>query len=461
MASLESLPVEIKIEILKQLPDIKSLINLIKVFPGAFRAYYGSEFNQNIIIKSILGTELGDYLPMAIKRLNVLRKPDRPLRPYDIHPAPEYKSMIQQFCNEESQRRNTGRPIVELDWFTLEKAVEMSAFHTVALQWVDILAKSISRGPFNGKTFGFLTPSSMGYLDDQERHRVANILYVTELVSMLFPVKYHFQWSDGDRLWRIFWADYKPWEYCQYVEMQGALTDLCESKFWKHYLYYNTPIGINLRLVDIDMITTMKLHRICQVVALQAGLHALLDVVHTTGPSGSDSGKDIYQPQILDVLRDLNAEIMDWSRYIETSSTYGITRAYKWWLGLGYRTEQDYLGKTDQVYFVKFTNNPEDPDGIDEAPLRCWLFDLMRYGRRPSHNNIVRWPRDNGTYVMTSFLSSYRWESQGWQLPSLADLKKEAEQHVLNERGHVIPRPEMYYEAPNRYEVGNYPVWID
>ncbi|XDG10591.1 hypothetical protein ABKA04_010206 [Annulohypoxylon sp. FPYF3050] len=459
VATIENLPAEITIEILKQLPDIKSLMNLMKVFPDAFRAIYGSEYNENIVLKSILGTELGGHLNMAIKRLNASRKVDKPLRPYDIRPVQDYRSMIQQFCNEESRRRNMGRPLVDLDWFTLEKALEMSSFHSVVLKWVDILAKIISRGPSNGRRFGFLSPSSMEFLDDQERYRVAKILYVTELVSMLFPVKYPFQWNDGDdRFWRIFWADYKPWEYRQYVEMQEALTDLCENKFWDQYLYHNSPIGASLRGVVVDMTPESKLHRICQVLSLQAGLHALLDVVPSARPNPE---KNIYQPNILDVIRDLNGELIHWCRYIETSGTYSLTKGYKWWLGLGYRTEEDLLEKTNKLYFAKFTNNPEDPDGIDEAPLRCWLFDLMKYGRRHSHDTNIRWPRDNGTYIMTSFLSSYRWESQGWKMPSLADLRQEAEQHVLDERGHVIPRPEMHYEAPGRYEIGNYPVWID
>lgn len=232
-ASIENLPVEITLEILKRLPEVSSLINLMKASPSAFRAIHGSKFSQNIVLESILSKEIEGHLPLATKRLDALEKFERPSRLFDPNPAPDYESAIRQFSSEQIHRR-TGKHLVDLNWFTLEKAVEMASFHAVVSQWVGIMTKTmtIPIGQSNSQGDHCFGPLVMDYLDDQERYRVANMLYATELVSILFPIKYpgwNEWYQDTKRYWRIFWAGFKPWEYCQFIELQMALTDFFKN----------------------------------------------------------------------------------------------------------------------------------------------------------------------------------------------------------------------------------------
>ncbi|KAI0889442.1 uncharacterized protein GGS22DRAFT_196957 [Annulohypoxylon maeteangense] len=453
LSSIENLPIDITFEIMKRLPDINSLLSLIQASPSAIRTYNASQFNQNTIIKGILSTELEGNLPMAVKRLQAFRIKNKPMRPYGTFPRWDYDQMMSEFTDVYISGMKSSQVVVPLDYFTLETALEISSFHTCVLRWVDILAKRMPRGPSNGRAFGFLSPLSIRYLDDEERYRIMKMLYITEITSILLPVVYAIYNYNSleDEIWQSFWYGFHPWEYCQFLDMQQVLYELCDRKLRDHYYYKHSPIGIKLR--QIRMLNLSKeetLELICRVTAFQAGLEALLDVV----PSArSDPKKSVYQPDILDVIQGLDAPLLITSRFVQHANDR-LRTDYNRWLAYGYKNPEDHSFDGRELYFPRFADKPHESAGVDEGPLRCWLFDITKYSERHNLDNSRVWPRDNPNFVMTSFLSAYRWDSEEWPLPSLSDLRDESGKYVLTRDSELIPIPSRFYKSSSAYQIG-------
>ncbi|KAI0841060.1 hypothetical protein F5Y06DRAFT_212657 [Hypoxylon sp. FL0890] len=428
---IESLPVELILAIMEQLPDIKSLTNFAKASPRA-RSVFNA--NQVFILKQILRRQLGRLLPIAVARLEASRAKWAPKRPLQLtEPSAGYGRKLIGFC-----RRYLAGQATELcvpnRYFTLEKARELWSFHNNCVsRWIDDLADRMRGEPFG---LNLHTPYHRR-LTDIEMYRIGKTLYVTELASILLPIRYGSVLpGQRDILWESFWQHFPPWEYCQYAEMQLVLIEFCNNTLWRREFHKIAPMGFMLRQIPQSLRESRgrDLGHISEVLAFQAGLDVLKDVSpylrRPTAFKFSDATEHICEnPGILHPYR---------SRYFQPWCEH--------WRHLIAATHKNlWLAEMDTedgsvVYTIDLDQLKKKYMDSDDAPLSCWLLDLLNFENHASIKYRIRGRPER--FFLSSFWSKQRWDSQYKKLrPHISSLKPAAAACVLAENNEVILKP--------------------
>ncbi|KAI1107630.1 hypothetical protein F4804DRAFT_296600 [Jackrogersella minutella] len=422
---IEALPVDVLLDIMRQLPDIKSLMDFTKASPSAFRAFH---FDQGIVLQGILSRELGPHLPVAVARLEAAEAEWRPVRPFKTAVDPElFHQHIAEFCRgyldgQEEEIR------VPPSYFTLDKALKLWSFNDCVLYWTEGLSMYVSNQT-GGGTFRWCSTPYYRRFNEIEKHRVKKVLYLSEIVSILLPVRYGpNQPVDQDVDWQNFWACFAPWEFCQYVELQEVL-----CSFHQQDLY---------RLPDFDTVSRRNaVPGISKILALQMGLEAsvtLLEgfpILERKMPKPSRKRYSDIAVQIVKQAESTSNISYRSSMCRSSHPPHRIMSEYKTiWL--------EKLGTSNgtTIYSLDPKRIKQKYKDLDPGPLACWLFDVLRYDQRPwQHYPVVRGqPRQ---FIMTAFWRRRRWDSERIPLmPPLADLESDAGRHVLTEDNEIVPR---------------------
>lgn len=229
LISTESLHCDVMVAIMEQSQDLKSLINFTKASPNAFRIFHA---NQGIVLKRLLNRLLGASLPIAVARLEASRadwKPTRPLK-YDDVDASKYNYKLVNFCNHYLADQAIKLQ-VPASYFTIESAFELWSFHEVVSHSVYGL-NHYMRTQHPSKIRWRTHHTEYHTLTNElEKDRISKMLYITEIVSILLPIRYGpvnlanpTNSLERDKNWESFWVYFAPWEFCQYMEMQRVLS---------------------------------------------------------------------------------------------------------------------------------------------------------------------------------------------------------------------------------------------
>ncbi|KAI0171967.1 hypothetical protein GGR52DRAFT_573111 [Hypoxylon sp. FL1284] len=431
LAPIERLDADSMHAILK-MADIESLVDLIKASPSAFRVMHSSGYYQGVC-RALLLRELGPSLPLAIARLDAATAKWRRKisSEWTEERADKYAVQLGYFCDRHL-RGNATKKQGNTNYMTLENTFKLLAFHRVVSDWVGGIALYMVQQPPKSR-FRFSTTSSYErQLSEQERYRVARMLYVTEIVSILLPQKR----SEGvDREWEEFWGCFAPWDFCQYLEMQVMMFEF-------YQIFDLTWRGMPRKVVSgVYRPETHGTKYLKEILVLQACLKVMMPMVKRyLNPSSARTS-----PQILDFLEDIidHPEVPNqWEyRYImqRKNVSIGLYRIFEEYKNIW--LQQMRIPGTDFVAYSLDTTQIEERYPLsDEGPLACWLYDMLRYGERHKARKFRL--RDSSKFFMTSFWDRARWDTvirSG--MPSMARLKKDAQSYCLTDRSMVVRIP--------------------
>ncbi|KAI2616521.1 hypothetical protein GGR54DRAFT_649352 [Hypoxylon sp. NC1633] len=420
---MENLPPETVKGILEQMPDFKTLLALTAASPLAHRVFHN---NESVICKEIITRIIGRNLPIAVARFQASVADWKPTRPLLSDKDPdEYHANLTTFCNTYLAEHQQYLA-VPLQFFTLEVCVKMKSFHTCVLNWVVGMSTAMT-ADMNVRELYYWRDRE---LDDSEKQRITKTLYVTELVSILLPIRYGPRPPPGqDRDWKVFWMCFAPWEFCQWLEMSDQLAKNVRQYLRdEQYVPYDEIIFYqDLNVQEIPgacMLSYESLPRlVIKTIVLQAGLEALETtmygryyIVHPTTSA---------LPHIVsEVIRNCwlygtePARCFDNSRYIRVVQEY-----LDFWM-------QPVQTAHNTLHRVNTANLFERYPDIDQAPLVRWLYDLLCFGQ----------PRVNQAYAlhpskkakMTSFWSQRRWATAHYLLYMNAFPYSSHVEHMLN-----------------------------
>ncbi|KAI0151989.1 hypothetical protein F4776DRAFT_669833 [Hypoxylon sp. NC0597] len=435
---IEDLSAEIVLKIMKLLPDHNSVIGFTKAFPKAFRIY---KAYPGVVLKELLLKDLGGLLPIAVARLVASEAGWVPKKPLQLTaPCVDYGTKVTGFCQ---QYLADHEKLCVLDpYFTFERASEIWSFHSTVMSWVEAFGWIII-----GETTG-IEHSHTPYhrrLNQLESCRFQKILYITELTSILLPIRYGIvQPNDRDNLWESFWQHFAPWEFCQYADVQLLLQRFCRDTLNDSN---NTSMGTRLRQIDpfLRRSGREELGHISEVLAFQAGLVAL----ESTMSSMVLPERFSISSKFLHVVRNIvgNPGILrrDRGRYFQPWSL-------NWRQEVAAKYKNLWLDKIDgadgsTVYSVNIDRLTEKYKDADDAPFSCWLQDLLKFVDHHSVR-IFKVRARHLHFPLSSFWSERRWDSENVKLrPPIALMKLIAEVHVLTEDNRVIPLVEDPLES--------------
>ncbi|OTA91295.1 hypothetical protein M434DRAFT_389017 [Hypoxylon sp. CO27-5] len=430
----EGLPSEIILKIMRQLPDHKSVMNFTKASPKAFRVY---KAHPGAILKELLCRDLGSLLPIAVARLEASEAEWAPKKPLQItEPCVDYGTKLTGFCHQYLADHAT-KLCVHDPYFTFERASELWSFHSTVMAWVN--------------TYGWVImheTSSMGHmhtpyhrrLDQVESYRFQKILYVTELASILLPIRYgQVQPEDRDKLSEDFWQHFAPWEFCQYSEIQIEFQKFCRKVFVDSK-YSDMVTQLRQIPEHLRSSASYDLGHITKVLAFHAGLDALNET------RTAKKRFELYRmwPKLLRITENIieQPEILrrDRGRYFQHMSL-------NWRQHVAAKYKNLWLDKMDNedgstVYSINLDRLTEKFKDLDDAPLGAWLEDILQYTDPDAIFDMQ--VRDRPYHFpFSSFWSGRRWESENVKLrPPISSVKLAAKANVLTEDNQVIPRPQ-------------------
>ncbi|KAI1415626.1 hypothetical protein F5Y13DRAFT_187119 [Hypoxylon sp. FL1857] len=434
---IEKLPAELLLAIMVQIPDIESLANFAE---ASFRAANVFKVNQGHVLIGLLSRDLGDLLPIAVARLEASRAEWTPeTSPQLTEPCAMYDKKLKAFCRHFLAGQATELPVPP-HYFNVERAIELWAFHSTVLDTVQSLSLLVSTYLYGSSLH---TPHYCD-LKDLEKYRAGKVLYMNELISILLPVRYgSVQPGQRDDQWEYFWQYFAPWEFCQYTEMQ-----LLFLRFWNRLvqvsldLHNNSPMGIRLRQIHPSLRVSQgwDLGHIGEVLVFHAGLHVLRDTI----PQFIQVGLKTDRPlQLLDAAASIadNPGILDLRR-----GRYVRPWQENWRHSIAAQYKHLWLDKMDAedgsvVYSVDVDRLTKKYPDSDDAPLRCWLLDLLNFnGHGSVRNPAVRdRPYD---FPLSTFWSEFHWDMERIERrPPMSSLESAAVAGVLTEDNEVIPRP--------------------
>ncbi|KAI1375612.1 hypothetical protein F4677DRAFT_112517 [Hypoxylon crocopeplum] len=181
---IESLPVEVIQRIMGQLVDFAALKSFVRASPSAVRVLRADE---GVVCKSILIRMLGDLsdcLPIAIARREASKVDWRLTKPFELdYERAKYNGHIAGFCDRYLSHQAT-KLSVTTGYFTLDACIELTSFHDRILEWISIMTVLMySYSKFGDRTRYCIYPTAL------EKYRTAKMLYATEIVSILLPIR--------------------------------------------------------------------------------------------------------------------------------------------------------------------------------------------------------------------------------------------------------------------------------
>ncbi|KAH9905843.1 hypothetical protein F4778DRAFT_727665 [Xylariomycetidae sp. FL2044] len=222
---LTTLPVEGILIIAKQLPDMESVLEFSLVCRKVKNSIMESE---TATCRAVLKTHIGPNLPIAAALHKASNLPYNHVYPVE-NPARDYRDKIEDFCDQYLSGRQRAC-LVPNEYFTLRRAVEISAFHRhiqVASQYVGqsllinypmtAQLKRSLEAPKKEK----VAKRTRKPLSRTETCRLEKAVYIFQLVSRFLPLMYGECRSDDthmdlDPRWATtFWKHFAPWEFHQ------------------------------------------------------------------------------------------------------------------------------------------------------------------------------------------------------------------------------------------------------
>lgn len=217
MASLEGLPVELKVTILASLQDVPTLEALVKSSPSFHQSYFGQ---RQLILSAVLSTELTPNVLLEARYVfqagKIQRGESEESWISDVKSFPDdYKAQLRGTSNERASEPSPLWKVTDLE--TLLSIVKLqSSIRDVSK---DFHRSTLSIHPTSGQDLEFQE------LSLNERRRIYRACYRFEIFSYLFanliwsPL-YTLDWSPeiGYQAGILFFSEFERWEveeiYC-------------------------------------------------------------------------------------------------------------------------------------------------------------------------------------------------------------------------------------------------------